>query len=71
MTILTNTIKEATKEANIDFIESVKTAFLGHEMFSADPYVDDIFAPSNAAHPNAKGYAKIGQLVAAHLLSEQ
>ncbi|UJR22057.1 hypothetical protein I4U23_025125 [Adineta vaga] len=71
MDILTETLKKSTQAANIGFIESVKTAFRGHEMFSADPFVDGLFASSNAAHPNAKGYAKIGEVVAAHLLADQ
>ncbi|CAF4390522.1 unnamed protein product, partial [Adineta steineri] len=71
MDILTDTIKEATQEAGIAFIESVKTAFVGHEMFSSEPFVDSLFASTNAAHPNSKGYAKIGELVAAHLLLDQ
>ncbi|CAF1203755.1 unnamed protein product [Adineta steineri] len=71
MDILTDTIKEATQEAGIAFIESVKTCFVGHEMFSSEPFVDSLFASTNAAHPNSKGYAKIGELVAAHLLLDQ
>lgn len=67
--ILSETIKEAAATVNIGFIEAVKGAFLGHEMFSADPYVDDFFDTKNAAHTNVKGYAKIGQVVAAYLSS--
>ncbi|CAF1610496.1 unnamed protein product, partial [Didymodactylos carnosus] len=70
MDVLTATIKDAASEANIGFIDSIQTAFKGHEMYSSDPYVDDFFASKNAAHPNAKGYAKIGQLVAAYLQSQ-
>ena len=70
MDLLTDTIQLASIETNMRFIPSVKSAFLGHEMFSADPYVDSLFASKNAAHPNAKGYAKIGQLVAAHLQAD-
>ncbi|UJR22071.1 hypothetical protein I4U23_025137 [Adineta vaga] len=33
--------------------------------------VDGLFASSNAAHPNAKGYAKIGEVVGAYLLADQ
>jgi lysophospholipase L1-like esterase len=71
LNVLADTLREATEEVNIGFIESVKLAFRGHEMFSTDTFVDSVFAPSNAAHPNAKGHAKIGQLVAAHISSEQ
>ena len=67
MDILASTIQDAAVETNIGFVTTVKSAFLGHEMFSSDPYVDSIFSSKNAAHPNAKGYAKIGQVLAAHL----
>ncbi|CAF1322665.1 unnamed protein product [Rotaria sordida] len=70
MDVLTSTIQDAAAEAKIGFIGAVKLAFLGHEMFSADPYVDSFLSQKNAAHPNAKGYAKIGQVVAVHLQSE-
>ena len=69
--ILAETLKEAALTANLGYIRSVEKAFLGHEMFSVEPFVDSLFASSNAAHPNAKGYAKIGELVAAHLLADQ
>ncbi|CAF1489580.1 unnamed protein product [Rotaria sordida] len=62
MDVLTSTIQDAAAEAKIGFIGAVKLAFLGHEMFSADPYVDSFLSQKNAAHPNAKGYAKIGQV---------
>jgi hypothetical protein len=71
MDILTDTIKEAAEEVNIGFIESVKTAFHGHEIFLTDPYINSLFASKNAVHPNVKDYAKINQLIAAHLSSEQ
>lgn len=70
MDLLTDTIQYAAIEAKIGFISSVKSAFLGHEMFSTDPFVDSLFASKNAAHPNSKGYAKIGELVAAHLTAD-
>jgi lysophospholipase L1-like esterase len=36
-------------------------------MYSADPYIDDFKSPTNPLHPNLKGYAKIGEVVAAYL----
>ncbi|CAF1152424.1 unnamed protein product [Adineta steineri] len=66
----TNIIKEAADEVHIGFIADVKTAFAGHEVLSTDPYADDYFHPKNAAHPNAKGYAKIGEVVANYLRSQ-
>ncbi|CAF0772345.1 unnamed protein product [Adineta ricciae] len=71
MDILNETVKKAAQTAGIRFIEEVKTAFRGHEMFSAEPFADSLFASSNAAHPNAKGHAKIGEVVAARLLADQ
>ncbi len=72
MDILTETIKEVTVETNIDFIAAVKTTFLGgHEMFSADPYVDSFLTSKNAAHSNEKGYAKSDQVVADYIASQQ
>jgi len=65
--ILKNVVRDAAAEANIGYIDSVVSAFLGHEMYSADPYIDDFNHPTNPLHPNLKGYAKIGELVAAHL----
>jgi lysophospholipase L1-like esterase len=67
MQALNNCVKNAAAEANIGYIDSVVTAFVGHEMYSPDPYIDNFSHPTNALHPNLKGYAKIGELVAAHL----
>ena len=61
-------IKAATTEANIGFIESVTESFVGHEMYSADPYCGGLTGP-NAMHPNAKGYVKLGEVVADYLKS--
>jgi lysophospholipase L1-like esterase len=69
MDLLASTIQDAAAETKIGFVAAVQSAFLGHEMFAGDPYVDSLFSPKNAAHPNAKGYAKIGQVLAAHLPS--
>ena len=63
-------IKEAADEVKIGFIADVKKAFTGHEIFSTDPYADDYLHPKNAAHPNVKGYAKIGDAVANYLRSQ-
>ncbi len=61
-------VKAAATEANIGFIESVTEAFVGHEMYSADPYCGGLTGP-NAMHPNAKGYIELGQVVADYLKS--
>jgi hypothetical protein len=66
MELLSNTVKNAGKEAGIGFIEPVKTAFAGHEMFTADPYTEGFSGP-NAIHSNIKGYYKIGEVVAEYL----
>jgi hypothetical protein len=68
MDLLANTVKAAAEEAGIGFIEPVKTAFAGHEMYSADPYAPGFTEPG-AAHPNQKGYYKIGEIVASYLKS--
>jgi lysophospholipase L1-like esterase len=67
MQALNTLVKNAAIDANIGYIESVVGAFLGHEMYSADPYIDDFSHPTNALHPNLKGYAKIGEVVAAYI----
>ncbi|UJR18360.1 hypothetical protein I4U23_005263 [Adineta vaga] len=67
---LANTIKEAADDAKIGFIADIKTAFTGHEIFSTDPYADDYLHPKNAAHPNVKGYARLGEVVANFLKSQ-
>jgi lysophospholipase L1-like esterase len=63
---LNNLVKNAAADANLGYIDSVISAFLGHEMYSDDPYIDGFNHP-NALHPNLKGYAKIGEVVAAYL----
>ncbi|CAF1241961.1 unnamed protein product [Adineta steineri] len=68
MDLLSDTIKAASQEAGIDFIEAVKTAFAGHEIYSADPYAAGFNEPG-AAHPNQKGYYKIGEVVADYIKS--
>ncbi|CAF1245035.1 unnamed protein product, partial [Didymodactylos carnosus] len=64
---LNNCVRDAATEASTGYIDSVISAFLGHEMNSADPYIDNFNHPTNALHSNLKGYAKIGDVVAAHL----
>ncbi len=66
---LNNVVRNAAAEANIGFIDTVITAFVGHEIYSADPYADGFDHPDNLYHPNLKGYAKIGQVVAAYIKS--
>ncbi len=66
--VFSNMIKAAATEANIEFIESITEAFVGHQMYSADPYCDGLTGP-NALHPNLKGYVKLGQVVADYLKS--
>lgn len=66
---INDVVRNAAAEANIGFIDSVIPAFLGHEMYSADPYADGFDHPENLFHPNLKGYAKIGQVVAAYIKS--
>jgi lysophospholipase L1-like esterase len=68
MKVFANMIKTAAQQANIEYIEAVESAFVGHEMYSADPYVAGFNEPG-AAHPNAKGYYKIGEVVADYLKS--
>jgi lysophospholipase L1-like esterase len=38
-------------------------------MYSAQPFIWHLFDRSTA-HPNQKGYAKMGEIVAAHLQTE-
>ncbi|CAF0847502.1 unnamed protein product [Didymodactylos carnosus] len=64
---LNNCVRNAAADANIGYIDSVISSFLGHEMYSVDPYIDNFNHPTNALHPNLKGYAKIGEVVAAYL----
>ncbi|UJR30333.1 hypothetical protein I4U23_017870 [Adineta vaga] len=64
---LNKVVKNAAAEANINYVDTVVSAFLGHEMYSSDPYIDSFQHPTNAVHPNLKGYAKIGQVLAAYL----
>ncbi|CAF0865286.1 unnamed protein product [Adineta ricciae] len=66
MDLLSDTVKAAAEEAGIGFIEAVKTAFAGHEMYSTDPYSAGL-SGSGAAHPNAKGYSRIGEVVADYI----
>ncbi|UJR35538.1 hypothetical protein I4U23_028292 [Adineta vaga] len=66
MDVLSDTVKAAAEEVGFGFIGSVKTAFAGHEMYSEDPYAPGLTEPG-AAHPNSKGYRKIGEVVAEHL----
>jgi hypothetical protein len=60
--VASDTVKAGAKLANIGFIEDVTNAFVGHDMYSADSYCYDLTGP-NAAHPNLKGYHKIGEIV--------
>ena len=62
-------IKSAADEAGIGYIKEVEKAFVGHEMFTDDPYTGGIFGP-DAFHPNAKGYYKLGEVVAAFLKTQ-
>lgn len=66
---MNDVIRKAAAETNIEFVDPVITAFLGHEMYSADPYADGLDNPKNLFHPNLKGYAKIGQVVADYIKS--
>jgi lysophospholipase L1-like esterase len=66
---INNVVRKAAAEANIGFIDSVISAFLGHEIYSADPYADGFDHPGNLYHPNQKGYTKIGEVVAAYIKS--
>jgi len=68
MKVFANMIQIAAQEVKIEYIEAVLTAFLGHEMYSPDPYCNSFNEP-NAAHPNLKGYYKIGEVVADYLKS--
>jgi lysophospholipase L1-like esterase len=67
MRAINNAVRDAAAEANISYIDTVISAFLGHEMYSTDPFIDDFSHPTNAVHPNLKGYAKIGEVVAAYI----
>ena len=58
MNAMTQITKDAAAEANIGYID-VSGAFRGHEMFSSDPFIWGLF-DRFAAHPNQKGYAKMG-----------
>ncbi len=69
MDLSNQVIKSAADEAGIGYIKEVENAFLGHEMFSDDPYTGGIIGP-DAFHPNAKGYYKLGEVVAAFLKSQ-
>jgi lysophospholipase L1-like esterase len=69
MDLASVTIKAAADEVNIGYIKEVEKAFVGHEMFSDDPYCGGIIGP-DAAHPNAKGYYKLGEVVAEFLKSQ-
>jgi lysophospholipase L1-like esterase len=64
---INNAERDAAVEANIGYIDSVVSAFLSHEMYSADPYIDNFNHPTNLLHPNLKGYVKIGEVIAAYL----
>lgn len=66
--IFASVIKSAAQEAKIEYIEDVATAFVGHEMYSNDPYAPGFTEPG-AAHPNIKGYYKIGEIVANYIKS--
>lgn len=66
---INSVVMKAAAEANIGFIDTVIPAFLGHEMYSTDPYADGFDHPGNLFHPNQKGYTKIGQVVAAYIKS--
>lgn len=68
MKVFANMIKTAAQEAKIEYIEAVESAFRGHEIYSADPYAAGFNEPG-AAHPNLKGYSKIGEIVADYLKS--
>ena len=69
MQVFSDMVKSAASQAGIGFIEDVKGAFLGHEMYSADPYSNGLTG-HDAAHPNLKGDNKIGQVVAAYIQSQ-
>jgi len=66
--VFANSIKAAAEETNIELIGDVKSAFVGHEMYSPDPYSTGLTGPG-AVHPNAKGDYKIGEVVADYLIS--
>ena len=67
---INNVVKNIAVEASIGFIDSVIPAFLSHEMYSGNPYADGFDHPENLLHPNLKGYAKTGQVVAAYIKSQ-
>jgi hypothetical protein len=54
MKVLSNMIKFAAEEVNLEYIEAVGSAFRSHEMYSADPYAVG-FNEICTAHPNTKG----------------
>ena len=66
---MNDAVRNASAQVNIGFIEPVISAFLGHEIYSADPYADGYDNPGNLYHPNQKGYTKIGEVVAAYIKS--
>lgn len=68
MQVYSNMVKVAAAQANIEFIQSVTEAFVGHEMYSADPYCTSL-TESNPLHPNIKGDYKLGEVVADYLKS--
>ncbi len=66
--VFVNSIKAAAEETNIELIGDVKSAFIGHEMYSPDPHSTGLTGPG-AVHPNAEGDYKIGEVVADYLKS--
>ncbi|CAF1298917.1 unnamed protein product [Adineta ricciae] len=64
---LNKLVEDAAAEANIYYVAAVVSAFRDHEMYSLDPYIDDFKHPTNPVHPNLKGHAKIGEVLAAYL----
>ncbi|CAF1065475.1 unnamed protein product [Adineta steineri] len=69
MQTMNNLVRNAAIEANVNYVDTIVSAFLGHEMYSTDSYIDDFSHPTNPLHPNLKGYAKIGEVLAAYLLA--
>ncbi len=68
MQVYSNMVKAAAAEANIGFIEANTESFIGHEMYSADPYCTSL-TESNPLHPNLRGDNKLGEVVADYLKS--
>lgn len=68
MQVYSNMIKAAATQANIGFIESVTEAFVGHQMYSDDPYCTSL-TDHNPLHPNLKGDYKLGEVIADYLKS--